>query len=127
MAILRNREVTILGRADGSDPSPTYTVQYPDLERENVTLRELQLTGEEYEEMKKQNGETAMGNVRKIEDKDLGELRDGQDRQKIEERQAKNPARSDITVNTIKVPSEEVSSQLPAQNPNPIHAQSPKV
>jgi hypothetical protein len=118
MAILRNREVIILGRADGGDVSPTYTVQYPDLERENVTLRELQLTSDEYTEMTKQNGESNMGNVRKIEDKDLQALRDGQDAKKIEDAQSKNPAPSDITVRSVKVDAGEVASQLPNTKSN---------
>lgn len=111
MAILRNREVTILGRADGADVSPTYTVQYPDLERENVQLSELRLTEDEYKEMTKQNGETSMTNVKKIDDKELQDLRDSQDPEKIKANRKQQP--EDITVNTIKVPASEVQSQLP--------------
>ena len=120
MAILRNREVTILGRADGGDVSPTYTVQYPDLSRENVALRELQLTEDEHKEMTKQNGEAHMTSVRKIDNKNLQELRDGQDPKKIEERN-RNKAPADITVNTIKVPASEVQSQLPSNQNAPLN------
>jgi hypothetical protein len=118
MAILRNREVTILGRADGADMSPQYTVQYPDLEREIVRLSDLQMTEDEYKEMTRQNGEEVMVPVKKIENKDLQALRDGQDRAKIEENQRKNPTPEDITVRSVKVDAGEVVSQLPKNTVN---------
>lgn len=110
MAILRNREVTILGRTDGTDVTPTYTVMYPDLNRENVSLSDLRLTEDEYKEMTKQNGENAMINVKKIDDKELQDLRDSQDPQKIEANRKSQP--DTVTVKSIQVPTSEVQSQL---------------
>jgi len=110
MAILRNREVTILGRTDGTDVTPTYTVQYPDLNRENVSLSELSLTEDEHKEMTKQHGEAAMTNVKKVDNKHLQELRDSQDPKKIEEKRKAQP--ESVTVHTLQVPTSEVQSQL---------------
>lgn len=87
MALLRNREVTILSRTDGADMSPVYTVSYPNGVRENAKLSELQLTKDEYGNMLRQNGEVYMHNVQRIDDKELQEVRDSQDKNKIEQRQ----------------------------------------
>lgn len=89
MALLRNREVTIVAKTDGVDVSPTYTVLYPDNSRENVLLSELQLTEAEAKEMQKAHGDTVMTNVHVIKDADLQELRDSNNKEKIEARQAK--------------------------------------
>lgn len=90
MALLRNREVTILSRIDGADMSPVYTVAYQNGIRENAKLNELQLTSKEYADMLRQNGDVYMHNVRRIDDKELQEIRDSQDKKKIEERQKEN-------------------------------------
>lgn len=87
MALLRNREVTLLTKADAADASPVYTVAYANGNRENVKLNELQLSEAEYKEMLRQNGEVYMLDVQKIEDKDLQEIRDSQDAKKIAERE----------------------------------------
>lgn len=88
MALLRNREVSIVSRADAADTSPVYVVAYANGNRENAKLTELQLTKQEYGDMLRQNGEVYMHNVSRIEDKDLQEIRDSQDKEKIEKRQA---------------------------------------
>src|SRR5258708_4963652 len=67
MALLRNREVTLLGKTDGQDESPTYTVMYKDGQRENVRLNELHLTEEEHKNLTKQHGDSAMINVNKVD------------------------------------------------------------
>lgn len=90
MALLRNREVTLLNKADAADASPVYTVAYANGNRENVKLNELQLTEAEYKDMLRQNGEVYMHDVQKIEDKDLQEIRDSQDADKINEKQDKD-------------------------------------
>lgn len=54
MALLRNREVSIVGKVDGQDESPMYTVMYKDGERENTHLSELQLTEDEHKNLAKQ-------------------------------------------------------------------------
>lgn len=87
MALLRNREVSIVARTDGADMSPVYTVAYANGIRENAKLTELQLTKTEYADMLRQNGEVYMHDVQRIEDKDLQEVRDSQDKTKIEARQ----------------------------------------
>lgn len=88
MALLRNREVQILDRADAADASPVYTVSYANGTKENVKLTELQLTEAEYKDMLRTNGEVYMNNVQKVDDKTLQEIRDSQDKEKIEARQA---------------------------------------
>lgn len=89
MAILRNREVTILDRVDSADNSPVYSVSYPNGVREHAKLTDLRLTKDEYGYMLRQNGEVYMLDVSRIDDKELQEIRDSQDRAKIEARQAK--------------------------------------
>ena len=88
MALLRNREVTIVSRADAADASPVYTVAYANGSKENVKLPELQLTEAEYKDMLRTNGEVYMHDVKKVDNKTLQEIRDSQDKDKIEARQA---------------------------------------
>lgn len=115
MALLRNREVVILGRADAEDASPNYTVLYPHGDRENVKLSELQLTKQEAEEMKKSHGENVMTDVKVIEDKDLQEIRDGQDKAKIEARQGKQDTTQPVEVKRVMVDPAEVAEKTPAK------------
>ena len=112
MALLRNREVQILGKTDGEDVSPTYTVMYKDSNRENVKLSELQLTEEEHRNLSKAHGEAVMTNVNVVKDKDLQELRDGQDKAKIEARQAKDKPQDVVEVKRVLANRTEVT---PAQ------------
>lgn len=111
MALLRNREVELLGKTDGADESPSYTVMYKDGTRENVRLNELQLTEDEHNNIKKQHGERALGNVSIVKDKDLQEIRDGQDRKKIEERQGKQRSNEPVQVNKVMVDPSEVTEK----------------
>jgi hypothetical protein len=115
MALLRNREVTILGRSDGESASPNYTVLYPQGDRENVKLSELQLTKQEADEMKKTHGESVMYDVKVIEDKDLQEIRDGQDKKKIEDRQGKEDTTKSVEVKRVMVDPAEVAEKAPAK------------
>lgn len=89
MALLRNREVSILSRTDGADQSPVYVVAYPNGIKEHAKLTDLCLTKAEYGDMLRQNGEVYMLNVKRIEDKDLQEVRDSQNKEKIEAREAR--------------------------------------
>lgn len=115
MALLRNREVALLGKTDGQDESPTYTVIYPDGQRENVRLNELQLTEEEHKNLSKAHGEAVMTNVNKVDNKALQEIRDGQDRRKIEERQ-KTQSTQPVQVNKVMVdPAEVTEKSTPRQ------------
>lgn len=115
MALLRNREVAILGRAEGAEASPLYTVIYPQGDRENVELSKLQLTKDEADEMKKAHGENALVNVSVIEDKDLQDIRDSQDKAKIEARQAKEDPSKPVEVKRVMVDPAEVAEKAPAK------------
>lgn len=118
MALLRNREVSIVSRTDGADMSPVYTVAYPNGSRENAKLSELQLTKEEYGNMLRQNGEVYMHNVKRIEDKDLQEIRDSQDRKKIEERQNSKP-KDQVVEKEVKVSPTETEIRKVDSKPLP--------
>lgn len=112
MALLRNREVELLGRADGADTSPIMTVMYKDGNRENVPLSQLTLTQKEHDDIAKQHGDVAVSNVTVIKDKDLQELRDGQDRKKIEEKQGKQkPQTQPVAVSKVMVDPAEVAAK----------------
>ncbi len=65
---------------------------YKDGQRENVRLNELHLTEEEHKNLTKQHGDSAMINVNKVDNKTLQEIRDSQDRKKIEDRQKTQPS-----------------------------------
>lgn len=122
MALLRNREVSLIGKADGQDESPTYTVMYKDGERENVRLSELQLTEEEHKNLAKQHGELVVSNVSKIDNKTLQEIRDSQDKRKIEERQAKAPSDRPVPVSKVMVDPTEVANKAPSRPVTPAQA-----
>lgn len=87
MAIYKGREVQVLGPSSGEDTSKMYDVLDQWSQRSSVKLSELRFTGKEIEDMKKAHVEQFV-NYSKIEDKDLQELKDGQDKQKIEEKQS---------------------------------------
>lgn len=52
MAIYKGREVSVLGRADGADVSPLYTIVHKDGEREIVPMSQIQMTEKELKESK---------------------------------------------------------------------------
>lgn len=52
MAIYKGREVSVLGRADGADVSPLYTILHKDGEREIVPMSQIQMTEKELKESK---------------------------------------------------------------------------
>ena len=109
MAIYKGREVQLLGRSDGADVSPMYDILDQWNQRSSVKLNELQFTSKEVEDMKKQNYDHLNG-VSKIEDKDLQELRDGQDKAKIEQRQ-KTVKPGPVKVDSVMVDPSEVSDK----------------
>jgi hypothetical protein len=88
MAVYKGREVQILGPTTGENASPMYNIVDQWGERSSVKLNELLFTSTEIEDQKKQKVDE-FASVRKIEDKDLQELKDGQDKQKIESKQGK--------------------------------------
>ena len=109
MAIYKGREVQLLGRSDGADVSPMYDILDQWNQRSSVKLNEIEFTGKEVEDMKKQNYDH-LNSVRKIEDKNLQELRDGQDRKKIEQRQSKQST-APVEVKRVMVDPSEVQDK----------------
>lgn len=109
MAIYKGREVQLLGRSDGADASPMYDILDQWNQRSSVKLNELEFTGKEIEDMKKMNYDHLDG-VRKIEDKDLKELKDGQDKAKIEENQ-KTQKPGPVEVSKVMVDPSEVQDK----------------
>lgn len=109
MAIYKGREVQVLGPSSGEDVSKMYDVLDQWSQRSSVKLSELQFTGKEIEDMKKQHVEQ-FGSYSKIEDKDLQELRDGQDKAKIEEKQ-KTVKPDPVPVSKVYVEPAEVSEK----------------
>lgn len=109
MAIYKGREVQVLGPSSGEDVSKMYDVLDQWNQRSSVKVSELQFTGKEIEDMKKQNVQQFDG-FNKIEDKDLQELKDGQDKKKIEERQ-KTAKTEPVQVSKVMVDPAEVSDK----------------
>lgn len=109
MAVYKGREVQILGRADGADTAPLYRIVHPNGNTEQVRFTELQLTSNEIKEQEKIYGEHLRG-ANKIEDKDLQQLRDSQDREKIEQNQ-KTRSTSPVEVNKVMVDPSEVQEK----------------
>lgn len=87
MALLRNREVRVLG-PNGDVQSPIFTVEYPDGTREDTELKFIHMSESEHKQWVKTN--PTLQNVPKvIDDKDHQEVLDSQNRKKIEEREKK--------------------------------------
>lgn len=108
MAIYKGREVHLLGRLSGGEESPLYRVMDKDQNVEHVALDQMQFTADEKKQLERDHGSVA-SSLTVIEDKDLKELRDGQDRQKIEERQKNQPQNRDVAVSQVKVNADEVA------------------
>lgn len=100
MAILRGREVQILGVEAYQDPS-TFKVRYAlDGETEIVKMNELEFTKEEWDQFVK----TSQVEPRVVDDKRLQEVRDSQDPEKIKKQQDKTPELQDVTKMQVKAP-----------------------
>lgn len=108
MAIYKGREVQLLGRLSGGEESPLYRVMDKHQNIEHVPLSQMQFTSEEKKQLEGEHGQLA-SNLTVIENKDLKELREGQDRQKIEERQKNENKNQDVPVDTVKVNANEVA------------------
>ena len=111
MAIYKGREVQLLGRLDGVPESPLYRVQDQNQQIEHVRLKDMQLTDDEKKDLQKTHG-LSIADVPTISDKDLQELRDGQNRDKIEDRQKKDHKNKDVPVSTVKVNADEVARNV---------------
>lgn len=83
MAILRNREVTYLGPANAADTTPTVRVMDSKGNYEFCKLSELRFTEDEKEDLLKTEKNRIDG-IAVISDKELKELRDSQDPEKVE-------------------------------------------
>ena len=107
MAIYKGREVQLLGRSDGADVSPMYDILDQWNQRSSVPMNQIEFTGKEIEDMKKMNYDH-LSNVRKIEDKDLQELKDSQDKSKIEAKQGKQSSSEPVAVSKVMIDPTEV-------------------
>lgn len=105
MAIYKNREVQITSYI--TDVSPVVEIQHQSGEREFVNLRNLQFTEDEKREFSKDQ-ENVIDGVAVIKDKDLQELRDSQNPEKIQKEKDKQDKNIDIPVSKIKVDANEV-------------------
>jgi hypothetical protein len=104
MAVYKGREVTVLGKSDGEDTSPLYTIMERDGQRSNVPMNQIQFTKEELKDQEK-GAAWHLDGARVIEDKDLQALRDSQDKAKLEKQPTPD---KDIEVSKMKVPAEEL-------------------
>ncbi len=103
MAVYKNREVEITSIV--TDENPMVEIMHKDGTREQVRAVQVQVTKDEQKEFAKQH---AGDKFSVIEDKDLKDLRDSQDPEKIKKEQEKNPQDQDVTVNKIKVPADQI-------------------
>lgn len=110
MAVYKGREVIVLGKSDGEDTSPLYTIQHMNGEREMVQLNKLQMTDQELKEQG-QIVQNHLQSAQKIDDKDLKALRDSQDRSKIEAEQAKNPRQGFVEADKVYVDADQVKDK----------------
>ena len=109
MAIYKGREVQLLGRSDGADVSPMYDVLDQWNQRSSVPMNHLQFTAKEIDDMGKQNVDH-LKFVNKIEDKDLQDLKDSQDKAKIEAHQ-KTQKPGPVEVSKVMVDPSEVQDK----------------
>lgn len=97
MALLRNREVSIVGVTGGEDPAQQFTVQTSDGTKEQAPLRDLTLSESEQEDFAKKYGDRFTSQIKTIKDKDYQDIKDSQDPEKIKKVQAKQ-AKEDAPV-----------------------------
>ncbi len=106
MAVYKGREVNILGRLDGAETSPTFRVLDQWGQEELVPLDKLEVTEDEKKQIVGDNEASLTFKV--IKDKDLKDLRDGQDVDKIKAKQDKEPSDVTVPVSEIKVDKKSV-------------------
>lgn len=108
MALLRNREVQILGPNGSPDVSPVYTVQYPDGTREDTPLKFIEMSESEHKAWAKDNARHA-DIVKTIPDKEHQDILDRQNPDKIRDRVKKgelNKSDEPVKATTYVKPSE---------------------
>lgn len=115
MAILRNREVTYLGPVSGHDSSQPVRVEDKHGIIEIVKASELRFTEDEKKDMLKYE-ENQINGFNTISDKELKELRDSQDPEKVDPKFAeKMQERRDYDRNTIQITERPDTSKVDAR------------
>ena len=109
MAVYKGREVSVLGKTGGEDTSPLYTIIDKDGNREDVKLNQIQFTEKELKDAK-DGAQWHLDGAQVIKDKDLQELRDSQDREKIEKSQSTQKP-GPVEVNKVMVDPSEVKDK----------------
>lgn len=110
MALLRNREVSIVGVTGGEDPSQQFTVQTSDGTKEQAPLRDLTLSESEQEDFAKRYGDRFTSQISTIKDKDYQAIKDAQDPEKIKKAQDKQ-SDTPVSVPVQVKPSDVVAAQ----------------
>jgi hypothetical protein len=98
MAIYKGREVQIIGEVNkGFTSVDTFQVQLKDGSLETVKISEVQFTEAEKKDLQKRQDDK-FENVSVISEKDLKEIRDSQDEEKIKAAQDKQDQPKDVTI-----------------------------
>lgn len=115
MAILRNREVTYLGPVSGHDSSQPVRVEDKHGIIEIVKMSELRFTEDEKKDMLKYE-ENQLNGLNTISDKELKELRDSQNPEKVDPEAAKVAnARREYDRNPVQI-EERPDTSAPVSN-----------
>lgn len=109
MAIYKGREVMVVGKTDGSDTAPLYTIQHKDGNRENVRMNQLQFTEEEVKNAK-DSSVLHLEGANVIKNDELQKIRDSQNKEKIEKEQAKQST-GPVEVSKVMVDPSEVQDK----------------
>lgn len=107
MAVFKGREVSVLGKTNGEDTSPLYTIVEKNGQRADVPMNQLQFTDAELKDLEK-GAAWHLDGAKVIEAKDLQDLRDKQDKAKIEKEQEKNPQSNVVEANKVYVDADSV-------------------
>lgn len=98
MAVYKGREVSLMHDIPKGFHDPIdMTIRFKDGSTETVRLSELSFTADEKRDLEKAASER-YDNLKVIEDKDLQELRDSQDEDKIKKLQEKQDTPRDVTI-----------------------------
>lgn len=131
MVIYKNREYSLVGRTDPAAPAPEWTIVDKDGNRELVRIQDVQLTQQEYDNIKKTDGERMLTQATVIKDADLKKLQDDQNPDVVAKRNANRTA-DPIRVNTVMVDPAEVTPAMTtmtsdqANRANTANAASPR-
>lgn len=109
MAVFKGREVAVIGKTNGEDTAPLYTIQERDGQRAHVPMNQIRFTKDEMKDLEK-GAAWHLDGARVIEDKDLQDLRDKQDRKKIEANQ-KTQSTAPVQVSKVMVDPTEITNK----------------